>query len=225
MCGRFAQLSPLSVIREVFNIRTVACDVTPNYNIAPMQEILVVICQNGNRLGKLHWGLVPSWVKDLSKASGWINARAETVDQKPGFREAFRRRRCLILADGFYEWQQKDRLKQPWYTTLPSGAPFVFAGIWETRKDSHEASYNSCAIITTQASESVCEIHNRMPVILLPETHAAWLDSENQDVEQLNKILLDGHVRKLKSYPVSKFVNSPKNNSPKCIEPVKNEEL
>lgn len=221
MCGRFVQFSSLSVIQEVFNVRTVTCDVRPSYNIAPLQKILVVIRQKGNRLGKLHWGLVPSWAKDLSLASRCINARAETVEKKPTFRQAFRKQRCLILADGFYEWKQKGRLKEPWYITLPSGAPFAFAGLWETWKDSDGNSYYSAAIITTKASESVREIHNRMPVILLPETYDSWLDPENQDAEQLNKILHDGHVRKLTSHPVSKYVNSQKNDGPKCIEPVK----
>lgn len=222
MCGRFAQFSPLSVIQEAFNIRTVTCDVTPNYNISPMQEILVVIRQN--RLGKLYWGLVPSSAKDLSRASRCINARAETVGEKPSFRGAFRKRRCLVVADGFYEWKQESRRKQPWYISLPSKAPFAFAGLWETWEDRPGNNYNSCTIITTKASESVREIHNRMPIILLPETYAAWLDSENQDAGQLNTLLYDGQVRKLKSYPVSRYVNLPKNNGPQCVEPVKNEE-
>ncbi len=224
MCGRFAQFSSLETLKKAFEIKTVTCDVTPIYNIAPTQEILAIIRHDTeNRLERLHWGLVPFWAKDLSRASKLINARIETVAKKPSFRNAFERRRCLILADGFYEWKKVERRKQPYFCTLPTGKPFAFAGLWETWKSKEsddEPVYHSCTILTIDSSESIREIHNRMPVILLPETHEAWLNPEIQDTKQLETILQEGYVREMKTYPVSTFVNSVKNNGPTCIEPI-----
>jgi putative SOS response-associated peptidase YedK len=224
MCGRFAQYSGLDSLKKSFQLDEITCDVTPSYNIAPLQPILAVIRHDGNRLGRLHWGLVPSWAKDRTMAAKLINARAETLADKPSFRSAFKRCRCLILADGFYEWKADGPQKQPWYFTLSSGGPFAFAGLWDTWKGKEDAVYHSCTIITTAADESVRQVHHRMPVILTPESHAEWLDPQNQDSARLNAILSEGCVRGLKRFPVSKRVNSIRNNDPACIEPLKVED-
>jgi len=153
-----------------------------------------------------------------------INARAETVSQKPSFRNAFKKRRCLIPADGFYEWTGEKGKKQPYFVLIHSGEPFAFAGLWESwaDKESDEGSvYKSCTIITTAASESICEIHHRMPVILDPKFHEKWLNVEIQDPKELESVLKDGLIHDMKYYPVSTFVNSVKNNDPNCIKPIR----
>jgi putative SOS response-associated peptidase YedK len=224
MCGRFVQFSSLRTLESYFQIDSIAADVVASYNIAPTQEILAIIHHHGHRLEKLHWGLVPSWAKDLTGASRLINARAETASQKPSFRAAFKRRRCLIVADGFYEWQGEKGCKQPYFIALPSGRPFALAGLWETWKSKEAADgdpvYRSCIILTTAASESVQEIHHRMPVILQPEAYNDWLDPEIQKTDRLEDILRHHHVRAMKYYPVSKFVNRVQNNSAECIQPL-----
>jgi putative SOS response-associated peptidase YedK len=224
MCGRFVQNSPLHAIQQIFNIETVRLDVVPNYNVAPTQQVLSIIKHNNkNRLEKLHWGLVPFWAKDISIASRMINARAETVAEKPSFRNAFKKRRCLIPGDGFYEWKGEKGDKQPYYISSPSGEPFAFAGLWEKWTDKEldeETVFKSCTIITTAARGSVRKIHHRIPVILSPEFHEKWLNSKIQDIETLKIILRRGMVHDLKYYPVSKTVNAVKNNDPSCIEPI-----
>ena len=151
-----------------------------------------------------------------------INARAETVSSKPSFRDAFKKRRCLIPADGFYEWKGEKGHKQPMFITLPDRKPFAFAGLWETwnKKPNSDSIYKSCTIITTQASESFSEIHHRMPVILNSEIYEPWLDSQNQDIDELKNILKNDIITELVSYPVSKQVNSASNNNHACIEPI-----
>jgi putative SOS response-associated peptidase YedK len=220
MCGRFTLITPLSILRKIFSIETATCDIEASYNIAPTQEVTGVIFQENKSLVKFRWGLVPSWSRDSSGKSKRINARAETVSKKPSFRKAFKKKRCLILADGFYEWKNVKGSKQPFYLTLPSGKPFAFAGLYETWKSSEGSSYDSCCIITTEASDSVCEIHYRMPVILEPGVLETWLNPEIQDTDQLEEVLKAGYVKDLKSYPVSRLVNSPANNNPACIEPL-----
>jgi putative SOS response-associated peptidase YedK len=224
MCGRFVQSSPLETLQHNFNIRTATSDIIPNYNVAPTQKIIAIIKHNNeNTLVKLHWGLVPSWAKDVSMGSRMINARAETVASKPSFRHALKKRRCLIPADGFYEWKGEKGKKQPYYVTIFSDRPFAFAGLWESwtyKEKDDESVYKSCAIITTAASESIRDIHHRMPVILNPDHYEKWLKPEIQDPKELEIILQDGIIRDMKYYPVSKRVNSVKNNDPNCIKPV-----
>ena len=196
----------------------------PNYNVAPTQKILAIINQdNENKLEKLHWGLVPFWANDISMGSRMINARAETVSQKPAFRNAFRKRRCVIPADGFYEWKGEKGHKQPYYITVPSGKPFAFAGLWETwvdKENDEESVYKSCTIITTAASEPLSSIHHRMPAIFDPEFHEKWLNEKIQNPKNLEIILRDGLIHDMIYYPVSKLVNSVKNNDPNCIKPI-----
>jgi putative SOS response-associated peptidase YedK len=223
MCGRFVGYRSFHELQTAFPIDKAVCDVTENYNVAPSQEVLAIIKHDKeNWLERLHWGLVPFWARDVTIGSRMINARAETVATKPSFRGAFRKRRCLILADGFYEWKGSKGEKQPMFITLPEGGPFAFAGLWETwsRKDDPDSVYKSCAIVTLPASSSVREIHHRMPAILKPENYAPWLDPSNQDVNELTHILKTGIVRELKSQAVSMSVNSVKNNEPSNIIPL-----
>jgi putative SOS response-associated peptidase YedK len=223
MCGRFVGYRSFHELKKAFPIDKAACEVTENSNVAPSQEVLAIIKRDKeNRLEKLHWGLVPFWAKDISIGNRMINARAETVASKPSFRNAFRKRRCLILADGFYEWKGSKGQKQPMFITLPEGDPFAFAGIWETwnPKDAPDNIYKSCTIIITQASDSIREIHHRMPAILKPDNYESWLDPLNQDVNELEYILKAGIVTELVSHAVSKSINSVKNNDPSNIVPL-----
>jgi putative SOS response-associated peptidase YedK len=224
MCGRFVQFSSLRTLENYFSFTTTPEDIKPNYNIAPTQLVPAIVKRAQYHLQNFHWGLVPSWAKNLSGASRLINARAETVSQKPSYRAAFKRRRCLILADGFYEWHGEKGHKQPWYLTLPEDQPFAFAGLWETWNDkktpSPKSEYRSCTIITTEAGESIRDIHHRMPVILKPDVYVNWLDPDNQNTQKLESILQTEHIRDLKRYPVSKLVNRVQNNSAANIEPL-----
>jgi putative SOS response-associated peptidase YedK len=224
MCGRFVQKSPLHTIQQFFDAETELLDRVPNYNVAPTQQIISIVKHgNKNRMETLHWGLVPFWARDISMGPGMINARAETVAEKPGFRNAFKKRRCLIPADGFYEWKGEKGDKQPYYITGDSAGPFAFAGLWEKWTDKEhpeETVYKSCTIITTAARGSIGEIHQRMPVVLSPEFYEKWLKTDNQDPKALAIILQEGMVFDFKYHPVSKLVNAVKNNNPSCIEPM-----
>ena len=224
MCGRFVQNFTLETIKKLFNISDTPSDISSNFNVAPTHEILAILKHdNENKLERLYWGLVPFWAKDISIGSRMINARAETVSKKASFRNAIKKRRCLIPADGFYEWKGEKGAKQPYYITIPSNETFAFAGLWEiwTDKETEDESiYKSCTIITTEASGSIRELHNRMPVILDLKYHENWLDAEIQDPKELEGILKDGVIRGMKYYPVSKLVNSVKNNDPNCIKPM-----
>ena len=223
MCGRFVGFRNLDELKIFFPIDRAACDVTSNFNIAPSQEILTIVKRDGeNWLDKFHWGLVPFWAKDTSIGNRMINARAESVAEKPSFRNAFKKQRCLIIADGFYEWKGEKGKKQPMFITLPDKKPFAFAGLWETwsKKDDQGQVYKSCTIITTQASDSIRDIHHRMPVILKPQIYESWLNPGNQDVAELGKILKKEIVTELVSYPVSKQVNLARNSDFSCIEPI-----
>jgi putative SOS response-associated peptidase YedK len=223
MCGRFVGFRSLHELKKTFPIDKAACDVTENYNIAPSREVLAIIkYDKENWLEKLHWGLVPFWAKDISIGSKLINARAETIASKPSFRNAFKKRRCLIPADGFYEWMGSKGQKQPMFITLPGNKPFAFAGLWETwtQKDDPDTAYKSCTIITTEASDSVRKIHHRMPAILKPDRYEPWLDPLNQNVNELKTILQTGIVTELVSHAVSTHVNSAKNNTPSNIIPL-----
>ena len=223
MCGRFVGYSDFKDLVKYFPIDNTACEATASYNIAPTQEVLAIVNREGkNWLDTFHWGLVPFWAKDISIGNKLINARAETVDKKPSFRNAFKKRRCLIPADGFFEWKGTKGKKQPVYLTLPDQEPFAFAGLWETwrPKESDESAYRSCTIITTAASESVKPIHHRMPVILKPEKYTQWLDPELSDPVLLKDILENWAVRELAATPVSKQVNSAGNNDPSNISPL-----
>jgi len=222
MCGRFVGYRHLNELKEYFPIDRANCEVTANFNIAPSQEILAIFNNQGeNSLDKFHWGLVPFWAKDPSIGNRMINARAETVGEKPAFKNAFLKRRCLIPADGFYEWKGTKGQKQPMFIILPDKKPFAFAGLWETwDKNDPQFPYRSCTIITTEASEAIRDIHHRMPAILKPEAYVNWLDPTKQDATALKKILKEDLLSQLISYQVSKRVNSTRNNDSSCIDPI-----
>ena len=174
MCGRYTLRTPVDSLVEAFDIVDYPSSLTPSYNIAPTQEVAAVVEEDEKRkLEMFHWGLIPSWAKDPSIGNKMINARAETVSEKPSFRKAFKVRRCLILADGFYEWQKTDNGKQPYYIKMQDDSPFAFAGLWEIWQNGEEI--RSATIITTEANDLMNEIHHRMPVILPPEDYGMWL--------------------------------------------------
>jgi putative SOS response-associated peptidase YedK len=223
MCGRFVGYRSLEELKQFLPIDRCACEVVANYNVAPSQQVLALFNHQGqNRLDKFHWGLVPFWAKDPAVGNRMINARSETVAEKPAFKNAFKKRRCLIIADGFYEWKGTKGQKRPMFITLSDKKPLAFAGLWETssRPDQQNALYRSCAIITVEACEAIRDIHHRMPAILKPDAYAFWLNPENQDVGRLKDILQKGLITDLVSYPVSKQVNSIGKNDSSCIEPV-----
>jgi putative SOS response-associated peptidase YedK len=228
MCGRFVGYRSKEELLDLFPIDACKATVKGNYNIAPSQEILAIVRQeNKNYLETFHWGLVPFWAKDISIGNRLINARAETVHTKPSFRNAFKKRRCLILSDGFYEWAGDAGKKQPYYLTIPGEGPFVFAGLWERWDDRGNQSpeYRSCTIITTVASKATRHIHHRMPVILKSQAYEQWLDPQFQDIEGLQEILQHMTVTELTSRPVSTQVNAVRNNDPSNIKPLKQMEL
>ena len=171
-------------------------------------------------LVRLHWGLVPSWAKEEAIGSRLINARAETVTEKPAFRAAFRSRRCLVLADGFYEWQRLGTRKQPYFISFRDRRPFAFAGLWERWQSGSGRSVESCTIITTSANEAVAPVHDRMPVILDPHDHAAWLDTGSKESGDLIHLLRPQPSEAMEAFPVSLLVNNPANDLPACREPV-----
>ena len=221
MCGRFVRHSSLELIEKTFNVDRPAFEVTQSYNIAPTQAVLAVVRNGHAGLVQLHWGLVPFFAKDASGAARMINARSETLATKPSFRNAFRKRRCLIVADGFYEWTGPKGQKQAWYISLPTDGPFGFAGLWEVwRADDRKTEIRSCTIITADASPGLRDIHNRMPVILRAGAYDAWLDPANQNAERLRQILQnDSHVE-FERTAVSSRVNYVGNMGAGCIEPL-----
>ena len=219
MCGRYTLRTPVEKLAEEFGFDASSVEVPPNYNVAPTQEVAAVLAEGGQRhLELLRWGLIPSWADDPGIGSRMINARAETAPEKPSFRRAFRERRCLIPADGFYEWKRMNGAKQPYYMRMREGRPFAFAGLWETWNDHGGPEIRSCAILTTAPNALAGEIHNRMPVILPAGSYDAWLDPEAEK-EELVALLAPYPEAEMEAYPVSRFVNSPSNNDPRCIEP------
>jgi putative SOS response-associated peptidase YedK len=220
MCGRYSLHTHPEVIALYFKLGLMP-DITPRYNIAPSTKILIVRQEpERGRVADLYrWGLIPGWAKDPAIGNKLANARAETVAEKPSFRSAFRRGRCLIPASGFYEWKTVAGRKQPYYVRPADSDLFAFAGLTE-RWNGPEGPVHSCAIITTDANERMREIHNRMPVILAPEDHAAWLDPGNQATTQLKALLKPCPARMITAHPVSTRVNTPKNDEPALIEPV-----
>jgi len=219
MCGRFAQFSPVALIREALEIRAVKCDPVCSYNIAPSQEVPVVIFSDERILTKFFWGFSPIIYKENSKPPILINARLETIAEKPTFREAYRYSRCLVPSDGFYEWEKAGAKKQPWFFTVQPNQLFAFAGIWEKRREKDESIRKTFAIITTEAVMPVSKIHNRMPVILDKNVYENWLNPDENDPKRLKEIIMEGRISGLNGHPVSRRVNSVSNNDPSCIEP------
>ncbi len=220
MCGRYTLTVPVEILAEEFGVTGPLPEVPPSYNIAPTQEVAAVLADDGERrLEMLRWGLIPSWADDPGIGSRMINARSETVPEKPSFRRAFRERRCLILADGFYEWKRTNDGKQPYYIRMEDERPFAFAGLWESWRGGREE-IRSCTILTTEANDRVSNIHHRMPVILAPEDHGLWLDPDVREADPLLPLLAPYPDDVMEAYPVSRFVNRPTNDDPRCVEPL-----
>ncbi len=222
MCGRYSQSKSAEIIAKAFHIEDVPT-LEPRYNIAPTQSVPTILqtsASTNRQFKMLHWGLIPSWAKDPKMGAKLINARAETVAEKPAFRSAFRQRRCLVLADGFYEWQQQEnkKQKQPYYFRVNDGQPFAFAGLWERWQDGNGKEIESCTLLTTQPNELMNPIHNRMPVILDSKDYDLWLDLEVKKPELLQPLLHPYPTEEMMAYPVSKAVNKPSNDSTECIE-------
>ena len=220
MCGRFSLTADLGELARRFEFDGNLLDLESNYNVAPTQNVLTVIGGENRRGGFMRWGLIPHWAKSDSIGSRMINARAETVAQRPAFRDAFRRRRCLVLADGFYEWRRAGSVKKPMRIVLESGEPFAFAGLWAVWRDSEGNRIPSCTVITTEANDLLMPIHNRMPVILPREMEEFWLDREVQDTAALGEALASYPSELMQTYQVSTLVNSARNNGPQVIDPV-----
>lgn len=218
MCGRYTLKAKGQAVADLFGVLEEP-DLEPRYNIAPTQQIPVVVEDASRKLEMMHWGLIPSWAKDPSIGARMINARAETVSEKPSYRSAFKKRRCLIVADGFYEWKKTDDGKQPYYLRLKDESPFGFAGLWESWSMEEGEELRSATIITTEPNEVAAEIHNRMPVILPPDLYDAWLEPDNDDREELLSMLTSYPAEEMEAYPVSKRVNRPANDEPGVLEP------
>jgi putative SOS response-associated peptidase YedK len=218
MCGRFTLQQTTDQIAMRFQVQSVQADVSPRYNIAPTQPVAVVTVNSPRTLRMMEWGLVPSWAKDRSLGSKMINARAETLAEKPSFKQALMRRRCLIPASGFYEWQQAGERKQPIYIHRPDGDLFAFAGLWEENTQVGGEPIRTCTIITLGANALMQDIHQRMPAILRPELEATWLD-HSLSVDVALACLEPYPAEGMEAYAVSCAVNSPTNDTPVCIRP------
>ncbi len=220
MCGRFTLTQAPSAIAHNLDLFDLSA-FTPRYNIAPTQPVMVARMAPGKaerELTYLTWGLIPSWAKDPKIGAKLINARAETLSEKPSFRSAFKRRRCLVIADGFYEWQKQATGKQPMYFSLDR-QPFGFAGLWEHWQSADGSEVESCAIITTEANELMRPIHDRMPVILNPQNYDRWLDPESSS-DRIQSLLCPYPAVEMSVYPVSAKVNNPRNEDAECITPI-----
>lgn len=218
MCGRYSFAKPNI---ERFGEGQLEFEFVPRYNIAPSQQVTVVIRQKGgNHLRMLRWGLIPYWAKDISIGNKLINARAETLEEKPSFRKSLEQKRCLVLADGFYEWKSEGRIKKPYRITLQDGGTFAFAGLWDSWLSPTGQRVNSCTIITTTPNKLLESIHNRMPVILPQDMESVWLDENVTWSSEVRGLLTPFPVERMVAYEVSQLVNSPCNDFPECIAPV-----
>jgi putative SOS response-associated peptidase YedK len=220
MCGRYNLITDAQSLIDYFEIEETLFDLSdwrPRYNIAPGQDVPIIRdAGNGRELAQARWGLVPHWSREEKPKYSTINARAETVADKPTYREPFKRRRCLIPATGFYEWRQADGAKTPHHIRLPDGAPFAFAGLWD-HWDKAPPGFDSCSIIVTDANAVMRPIHERMPVILNPAQYNTWLNVGHFDRAQLKSLLLP-YGGTLEAYPVSRHVNTPAHDDERCVE-------
>lgn len=218
MCGRFSLSCSAEQIAEIFLLSEIP-ELTPRYNIAPTQFIATV-SQNSKSENRqfnwMRWGLIPSWAKDKKMGAKLINARVETVTEKPSFRKAIRQRRCLIIADGFYEWQTKKDQKQPYYFHLENHQPFAFAGLWERWKSPEKEEIISCTILTTEAHEEIRSIHHRQPIIIPENLYSQWLNPQLTEPQEILPLLTSQAA--LKHYPVNLVVNKPTHDEPDCIQ-------
>lgn len=224
MCGRFTLAAPIEEIINRFEVEAFikAEGYLPNYNVAPSQSVLAII-NNGicNKMGYLRWGLIPPWAKDLTVGNKMINARAETLAEKPSFRNAYKKKRCLIIADSFYEWKRDEsNTKTPMRIKLKNNELFGMAGLWEQWKSPEGKPIFSCSVITTTPNELMKDIHNRMPVILKQEDEKVWLNPSITNPLELQQLLSPLDAELMESYEVSSLVNSPKNNCMELIQKI-----
>jgi putative SOS response-associated peptidase YedK len=220
MCGRFTLRAPAKAVAKQFRVAEAPL-FEARYNIAPTQQVTAVRAADGARqLVTLRWGLIPPWAKERSIGNRLINARADTVATKPAFRSAFRKRRCLIPADGFYEWQKIKGGKQPYHIHMKDGSLFAFAGLWERWHNPEDGEeIESCTILTTDANDLMRPLHDRMPVILPEEVHDAWLDPAQQQPEDVMPLVRPFPSEALETTPVSAYVNNARHEGPECLAP------
>ena len=226
MCGRFVLMTPGKDLATRFGLEGII-DLEPHYNIAPTQMVTVIRVDRHTlqrHLVQLKWGLIPSWVKDPSIGNRLINARAESLAEKPAFRSAFRFRRCLVLADGFYQWKKGKLGKQPYLFRMANGDTFAFAGLWERWAGSEGDTVESCTLITTDPNEIMLPIHDRMPVILKPQDYDLWLDPKVRDLRLLKQLLRPYPSEEMVVQPVSPKVNKANYDAPDCVEVIPVEE-
>ncbi len=226
MCGRYVLHADIEELVEQFKLKLIEAQVQPRYNIAPSQDIAAIVeTDQGRVLKPLRWGLVPHWAQDVSIGNKMINARAETVAEKPSFRSLVKSHRCVIPASGFYEWKAEAGKKAPYYIHRQDDEPFGFAGLWTEWKEkgSEAPPLKTCTIITTAANELMESIHHRMPVILPPEACDEWLNPDNEDTRELAELLVPYAKGNLEAYRVSAAVSSPRNQGEELIEPAKAE--
>lgn len=223
MCARYSLHQSNALIADLFDLQWEP-ELQPRYNIAPTTQVPAVIEKDGKReLDFFKWGLVPSWAKDPSVGVKMINARSETASEKPSFRSAFKHRRCLIVADGFFEWHTENGKKQPYYLSMKDGKPFAFAGLWETWRpvDDNDQELRTCTILTCGPNTLLKPIHDRMPVILPPESYDTWLDPEFDQIDALNALMVPFDAATMQMYPVTTKVGNPRYDSAENVVPVK----
>lgn len=222
MCGRFTLTVNPADLREAFEDYTFPSKFAPRFNIAPTQPVLAVPNDGKHSADFFQWGLIPSWAKDPAIGSRLINARAETLAEKPSFRSGLKYKRCLILADGFYEWKSQpgQKTKIPHFIHLKDRNPFAFAGLWDIWQSPDGSSVKSCTIVTTEPNQLMAAIHNRMPVILDPADYERWLDPSPQPADKVLPLLKSFPADRMGAYPVSTLVNKPANDAPELVVPV-----
>ncbi|MEM9940240.1 MAG: SOS response-associated peptidase [Planctomycetota bacterium] len=229
MCGRFTLRTPASTLAGLFDaLRFPAFE--PRYNICPTQPVACIrySASGDSELANLRWGLIPFWAKDQKIGARMINARSETVSNKPAFRAAFKSRRCLILGDGFYEWKKIGKAKQPYYISRTDDQPFAMAGLWESWQDKSDPDkpiVESCTILTTEANALMEPLHDRMPVIVSRDDYEFWLDSQFDDRPKLQRMFRPCEPNELRVFLVDRMVNKVGNDSPQCIQPIRQQDL
>jgi putative SOS response-associated peptidase YedK len=224
MCGRYTLTVDASVLAELFELEPLT-EMRPRYNIAPTQQVPIARAgrETTREWSLVRWGLIPSWAKDAKIGNRLINARAETAAEKPSFRSAYKHRRCLVPADGFYEWIKTPTGKQPHHIRFSDRRPFAFAGLWERWSPKNDQPVESCTILTTEPNELIAGLHNRMPVILPPDRFDDWIAAGPLGPDAAEAVLVAHPGDEMEAVPVSTLVNSPKNDDPRCLEPIGNQ--
>lgn len=216
MCGRYTLKTNIQTVAQVFNVAP-TLETQPRYNVAPTQEVVTVM-QNGQRhLAMMRWGLIPRWAKDAAIGSKMINLRADTLEEKPSFRRLLDNKRCLMVADGFFEWRQENGVKYPMYFTLKDDEPFAFAAVWDTWQNPQGEQIRSCSLITTEPNDLVAPIHNRMPVILPKGAYQEWLDTDVKDTTMLEQLLVPFPADQMAVRQVSRAINNPRVDDPSVL--------